>query len=193
MAIKRFQPQSPLPQQLQGYVFIDLEASGIHARSYPIEIGWATCDLLSTSFLIRPHPKWDENDWSVTSERIHNIPRQLLFADGIDVLDAAHRINAVCAGKEVLTDNPEFDQSWLTELFYAAGVQQAFTLNDANQISALAALLSGLDAGEAQALEERVKQHYPHPHRAAADARRAAAMFLALAVPYEIEQVIAAA
>jgi hypothetical protein len=74
-------------------LFIDVEASGLHAYSYPIEIGWCGPDLASGSF----------------------------------------------------------------------------------------------------ALQEGVKQAFPHPHRAAADARRAAALVLCLAMPDELEAIIAAA
>lgn len=182
-----------LPESLRSYVFLDVEASGVHARSYPIEIGWCGVDLLAKSFLIRPHDRWTEEDWSITSERIHNVPRQVLFAEGIEVVEAANRLNAICQDCEVVTDNPWFDGGWLVELFHVAGVSQQFTLQDATQLEAMAALLSGLDAGEAQALQERIKVAFPHPHRAAPDARRAAALFLCLAMPGAIDAIVAAA
>ena len=67
--------QLELPSSLRAYVFLDVEASGLHAGSYPIEVGWCGLDLVATSFLIRPHASWTEDDWSVTSERVHGITR----------------------------------------------------------------------------------------------------------------------
>jgi hypothetical protein len=99
-----------LPPILTGYLFVDVESSGIHAGSYPIEIGWCGLDLIATSFLIRPHVSWTEDDWSVTSEKVHGIPRQSAIAEGIDVVEAATRLKAACVGKEIVSDSPHFDQ-----------------------------------------------------------------------------------
>ena len=88
---------------------------------------------------------------------------------------------------------PSFDQGWLTRLFREAGISQAFTLRDASALEALAAEISGIDASETEALRERVGRYYPHIHRAAVDARRAAALFLAVAMPDAVDAIIAAA
>jgi DNA polymerase III epsilon subunit-like protein len=181
-----------LPSSLGAYIFLDVEASGLHAGSYPIEVGWCGLDLVATSFLIRPHASWTEDDWSVTSERVHGITRQQVIAEGVDLTEAAARLNATCAGKEIITDSPSFDQGWLSRLFREAGISQTFTLQDASALEAVAAEISGLDASEAEALRERVGRHYPHTHRAAVDARRAASLFLAIALPDAVDAIIAA-
>lgn len=193
MAFKRFQPQFPLPPQLQGYIFIDVEASGLHSLSYPVEIGWATCDLVADSFLIRPHARWGDDGWSYASERVHGLTRQRLIDDGIDVVEAAHRLNGITRGRTAISDNPEYDSGWIGRLFFEAEVPCAFHISDAAQLERMAAILARLAPQDAQALQERVKVAFPHPHRAAADARRAAALFLAVALPEEIEAVIEAA
>ena len=185
--------QLELPSSLGTYVFLDVEASGLHAGSYPIEVGWCGLDLVATSFLIRPHARWTEDDWSVTSERVHGITRQQVMAEGVDLTEATARLNAACAGTEVVSDSPSFDQGWLSRLFREAGISQAFTLKDASALEAQASEISGLDASGAEALRERVGAHYPHIHRAAADARRAAALFLAVAMPDAVDAIIAAA
>jgi hypothetical protein len=182
-----------LPPELIDCLFLDVESSGLHAASYPIEIGWCGPDLLPVSFLIGPPVHWAEDDWSIISERIHGISRQATITDGIDAGEAAVRLNAACAGKVVASDRPPFDQAWLARLFEAAGIDQTFVLRDTAPLVQRAAMLSGLDASEVEALQKRVDRCYPHLHRAAADARRAAAMFVALARPDEIDAVLAVA
>ena len=182
-----------LPPEFADYVFLDVEACGLHAASYPIEIGWCGPDLVSASFLIRPPAHWSENDWSIVSERVHGISRQATIADGVDVIEAASRLNAACAGKTIASDRPRFDQAWLALLFTAAEIDQTFTLADTMQVEAMAARHSGLDASELDAVRERVHRHYPHLHRAAPDVRRAAATSIAFAMPDHIEAILCAA
>ncbi len=182
-----------LPPEFADHLFLDVEASGLHAESYPIEIGWCGPDLAPVSFLIRPPLYWREDDWSGVSERVHGISRHATIADGVDVVDAAARLNAACAGKTIASDRPHFDQAWLSLLFGAAEIDQAFALEDAAQVEAMAAQHSGLDAYEVGAMRERVHGRFPHAHRAAADARRVAAMFVALAMPDHIEAILAVA
>ena len=182
-----------LPASLAACVFLDVEASGLHVGSYPIEIGWCGLDLAATSFLIRPHVTWTEDDWSMTAERVHGLTRRQVIAEGIDLTEAAAKLNAACAGKEMISDNPSFDQGWLSRLFRDAGVVQAFALQNASAFEALATGNSGLDASEAEAVREQVGRYYPHTHRAAMDARRAAALLLSVAMPDAVDAIIAAA
>jgi len=185
--------QRDLPAFLGSPLFLDVEASGLHAGSYPIEVGWCGLDLIATSFLIRPHVTWTEDDWSVTSERVHGIARQQVIAEGIELAEAALRLNAACAGKDVISDSPSFDQGWLSRLFRDAGVKQAFSLLDLSALEALAVQHAEFPASELEDLRERVGHHYPHSHRAATDARRAAALLLAIAIPDAVDAIVAAA
>jgi hypothetical protein len=193
MVPKQFTPELPLPAQLSKYLFIDVEASSLYADSFPIEVGWTTYDLRSESMLLKPHATWTLEAWSQASERIHGTPYAVLHRQGVDIAIAAQRLNEVTRDKTVLSDNPEFDGSWLRQLYHDAGVEQAFTLNDASQLERMAALLSRLAPDDAQSLQEHVKAAYPYPHRAAPDSRRAAALFLVVALPHEVEAILAAA
>jgi DNA polymerase III epsilon subunit-like protein len=185
--------QLDLPAFLGSPLFLDVEASGLHAGSYPIEVGWCGLDLIATSFLIRPDVAWTEDDWSVTSERVHGITRRQLIAEGIELAEAALRLNAMCIGKDVISDSPSFDQGWLSRLFRDAGVKQTFALRDVSALEAMAAQHAELPASELEELREQVGRHYPHSHRAAADARRAAALLPAIAMPGAVDAIIAAA
>lgn len=114
-------------------------------------------------------------------------------SDGIDIVVAAHQLNEATHGKQVISDNPEFDSGWIGQLYFDAAIPCGFHVHDAAQLERLAAVLSRLTPDDAQSLQERVKRAFPHPHRAAADARRCAALFLAVAVPDQIEIILASA
>lgn len=178
-------------QLFPSYVWIDIEASSLSAMSWPCEIGWCGADLRADSFLIRPLERW--TDWSISSELIHGISRDELDGQGIDAADAAQRINAICSGRQVLSDNPMADRDWLKQLFHDVGIRQEFSLQDSRQLETMAATLSKLSPGEAQSYTERVNTVFPHPHRAGPDSRREAARFLTLALPHEYEAILALA
>ncbi len=173
------------------YIWLDVEASSLSVDSFPIEIGWCAADLVADSFLVKPLERW--TDWSIASELIHGIQLQELFDQGIDAAEAAREINRICAGKQVLSDNPVSDGDWLKQLFHDTGVRQEFELHDSRQLEAMAAALSKLTPAWAQSLVEQINGRFPHPHRAGPDARREVARFLALVLPEEVETISALA
>lgn len=114
---------------------LDIEASGLSCKSYPIEIAWKTEDGTSDSFLITPHERWTH--WSEEAEKgFHHIPRETLFTDGISLQDACIRLNQALRGKTVYSDNAQFDNLWLDDLFHFAGngLRPLFTLRQVNAI-----------------------------------------------------------
>ncbi len=175
-------------------IWIDVESSGLHADSFPIEVGWCSVDLIPVSFLIKPIPgRWTIYEWSLSSERVHGIGWNTLQQCGRDVHDVANWLNAATAGKIVLSDNPEFDAAWLRQLYFDTGIEQEFELLDAVHAAGVAAGLSSLTQPDAQAILARIHSRYPHPHRAGPDSRRSAAEFLAMAMPSEIDEILAKA
>jgi DNA polymerase III epsilon subunit-like protein len=166
-------------------VFIDVEASGLHRTSYPIEVGWAFLDLSSDGFLIRPAADWSEWDWSVQSERIHGIRREECVRHGLDVWDATRRLNAEFAGKTLLSDAPGFDARWLAVLFDATGIKPEFELYLIDALQPIRAALAdrGLDDRDLEGLDRRVRARFPRTHRAAADALYLAALYRAATEP----------
>lgn len=61
----------------QDIIFIDLEASGLSADSWPVELGICWLDerqkLRTASKLIKPHASWPMEAWSIRSQRVHKI------------------------------------------------------------------------------------------------------------------------
>lgn len=110
-------------------VFLDVEASGLHRGSYPVEIGWVSHDLTAAdSFLVRPTPEWGLTEWSPAAERVHGLSLPRLAAEGLPPSDAAERLNRRLEGAAVLTDSPSHDGRWLRALYEAAATEAAFEI-----------------------------------------------------------------
>jgi rhodanese-related sulfurtransferase len=168
-------------------IFLDLEASGLHRTSYPIEVGWAFLDLSAEGFLLRPAPEWTGWDWSFESEKIHGISRIECLRNGIDVRDAAQRLNEALSGGQLYCDSPSFDGNWLRKLFAASGIEPAFDLRLQDALALVRAALA--PRGEnLWAVEQRLRVVCPRPHRAAADARYLAALYRSAMEPGFLER-----
>lgn len=144
--------------------FIDLEASGLGSRSWPVEVGWAFVNGQSDSFLVRPDPSWADDAWDARAEQLHGISRDTLIRDGVDVKDACLRLNAVFAGAKLYSDAPDWDGFWLFRLFSASGVKQTFALQDFGR------LVRPLAGVREEALLARAARIAPRRHRAKDDA-----------------------
>jgi len=176
-------------EEYETMLWIDVESSGLHDGSYPIEIGWCGASLESTAFLIRPVSSWTAADWSPASERMHGISRQRLVQCGQDPVDVGHWLNAACSGKTVLSDNPSHDARWLDRLYDDVGILREFDIQDAVHAAGVAAGLSRISQEEADSILARIYSKFPHPHRAGPDSRRSAAAFLAMAMPWQLQEI----
>ncbi|UWQ44194.1 3'-5' exonuclease [Leisingera aquaemixtae] len=104
-------------------VFIDFEASSLSPGSWPIEVGLAWLDerkVVVESRLIRPKPEWPEDDWNPASEEVHGISRSDLD-DAATADDVASWLWETVAGRQLVSDAPEFDQRWLDRLLDRPG------------------------------------------------------------------------
>lgn len=107
-------------------VFLDVEASGFGAGSYPIEVGCVLDDLSTHCFLIRPMDGWTR--WDDSAEAVHGISRELLDQRGRDAREVAHLLNDLLAGRTVYSDAWGQDMAWLNRLYDETGVLQRFRL-----------------------------------------------------------------
>lgn len=164
---------------LQTAIWIDVEASGLGAGSYPIEIGWATFDGLAQGLLIRPAPGWIH--WDPQAEALHGIERDLLFTCGLSVETIVANLGETLAGHLILSDAPEHDGPWLARLFDAAGAEMQFTLEDATTFACAVGERFGATDTDWERAERFVRRHAPITHRAADDARHWAVLTRLLA------------
>jgi len=108
-------------------IILDVEASGLGAGSYPIEVGVANEAGQRFSRIIRPEPDWTH--WDSTAESLHQIKRDTLLAHGRSPVDVAGELNDLLAGRVAYSDGWVVDKPWLSQLFYAARLPMKFHLS----------------------------------------------------------------
>lgn len=169
--------------KMPGMAVIDLEASGLHRGSFPIEVGWCFGDLRSGSFLIRPHSSWHMDDWRAESEAVHGIPQEKLHKEGIEAHEAARFLNDTLGGYILLTDAPAYDGMWLQRLFDAAGVDPTFMLRDYKAVFGQVCRLRTAD--EINEVHAKVQKLFTYNHRAEKDALFLTAFLLSVGGCYD--------
>ncbi len=145
--------------------FLDIEASGLGSKSWPVEVGWAFEEGAATSMLVRPDRTWSDDAWDEGAERLHHIDRARLNAEGLDARAVCAALNDALVDAEVYSDAPDWDGFWLFRLFSVGGTRQAFALRDFGR------LMRPLVAGRESGLFARAERLAPRRHRAADDAR----------------------
>ena len=117
---------------LDEFIFLDIEASSLGHRSFPIEVAYASSLGDQKSYLIKPTKYWLENgSWCSSAEfSIHKISKYMLAKHGINPVDVANSLNEALCGKLVLCNDLEYDGVWLSQLFKAANVSVMFSLTD---------------------------------------------------------------
>jgi len=110
-------------------IFLDIEASSLSNRSYPIEVAWSSHLGEIESHMINPYGYSDiYTDWDPAAQAIHGLSRNYLSNHGKHPLAIAKRINEVLREKEVYSDAAEYDAFWLDRLFDAVSLKREFKL-----------------------------------------------------------------
>jgi hypothetical protein len=143
--------------------FIDLEASGLGASSWPIEVGWCFLKSEPETFLIAPSDDWSRDAWKEQAQALHGVSIETLQQQGRPIKEVCQRLNGALAGADIFSDAPDWDGFWLYRLFSAGDEKQQFSLCDFGD------LLSGLSPAEIEAITKRATETAPHRHRARDD------------------------
>jgi len=155
-------PSASDEQPLAG--FIDLEASGFGARSYPIEVGLVMPGGETYCTLIVPEPDW--HHWDASAEKVHGIAREVLLQHGRPTQEVAKELNRRLQGLTMYSDAWYHDYNWLSRLFDAADASPKFKLEDLRQ------LLNPHELAQWDAMKAQVIQDLQlSRHRASNDAR----------------------
>lgn len=137
-------------------ICIDLEASGLAAESYPIEIAWKNADTGEIdSFLINPDSASSWTYWDEHAEEMHGLDRRDLVEQGVDVQTACQRLNQKLADKVVVSDAPEFDYFWISRLFKTAGAKPEFKVLGLDQVLSKEQLIQFSFVAKAQVRRHR--------------------------------------
>ncbi|WP_020408710.1 hypothetical protein [Hahella ganghwensis] len=104
---------------------IDIEASGLHFDSYPIEVA-VLVNGKTKSWLIKPEPGWVY--WCDIAESIHGITREMLHKEGLPAIQVARELSAFMnETKEPLySDAVRWDSDWVDTLYLAANDVRRF-------------------------------------------------------------------
>lgn len=158
----------PSPARL---AFVDFEASGLGARTWPIEVGWAFEDGAGESHLISPAPEWSMDNWDPGAERLHGVTTKMLSDLGANASLVCDRMMKALAGCDVYSDAPDWDGYWMMRLFDAAGRKSAIRLKD------FASLMPPVSAEQKATLLASADSMAPRRHRAAEDALHLATLY----------------
>jgi hypothetical protein len=149
--------------------FIDVEASGLGTRSYPIEVGLIKGDGSIFCTLILPPEDWsrqDERVWDPGAEQVHGITRPILKAHGKPLEEVARELNRVAGGLTLFSDAWGNDYPWLAKLFDAADLPMLFHIESSRKL-----LTDDEAARWQQAKEEVIAELNLRRHRASSDAK----------------------
>lgn len=104
---------------------IDVEASGLHVDSYPIEIA-VLVEGQVHSWLIKPSDQWQH--WCVRAEALHGIARRELLSKGLDLTVVANELNTLMAKASgiLYSDADRWDDDWINTLYTQAGIKPTF-------------------------------------------------------------------
>ncbi len=162
MAMTNFQEHSK--QTAKKTAFIDIEASGLSIRSWPVEVGWVFLEGPPRSLLVAPEAQWSDDAWDPRAEGLHGISRDRLRKEGEPAADVCSALNSALADCLVYSDAPEWDSFWLYRLFNAAGKRTEFDVLD------FADVVRPLIAGREDDVIQAANDAAPRTHRAAQDA-----------------------
>jgi hypothetical protein len=144
--------------------FIDVEASGLGGRSYPIEVGLITSHGDMYCALVQPDASWQH--WDERAEAVHHISRPILAQHGKPLTEVAQRLNDLLRGQTVYTDAWGNDYAWLCKLFDAADLPMQFRLESSRK------LLDDAQAARWGAVKDQVIEELKLVrHRASSDAK----------------------
>jgi DNA polymerase III alpha subunit (gram-positive type) len=116
------------------FEFLDIESSGLHEESYPIEVGF-TLGEKSYSYMIKRPPEW--SFWDEISEQCyHNISREELDEKGLSPLEVVTLMNELLVGQVLYTDSYPFDEYWLRKLYSYVKIEMTFKLVDFAKLTA---------------------------------------------------------
>jgi hypothetical protein len=156
-------------QVIETPAFIDVEASGLGPRGYPIEVGLIDGRGATYCTLILPPPVWSGQDavaWDPAAECVHGITRAILKDYGKPLLDVARELNRIARGMTLFSDAWGNDYPWLARLFDAADMPMCF------QVESSRKLLSEAEAGRWGAAKREVTAELKLTrHRASSDAK----------------------
>jgi len=141
---------------------VDVEASGLHLQSYPIEIAVLVPDDVA-SWLITPEPGWTY--WNVVAEAMHGISRSMLHEQGTGALTVARELNALVKtlGGVLYSDAVEWDLDWIRTLYSTVRTSLEFEVLPIQQLLSFKQRLKFAEARQQLETSGRYRTHRAGP------------------------------
>lgn len=161
------------------FIAIDFEASCLPqvGRSFPIEVGIATPDGWCRSWLIRPHARWADWQWSEDAQALHGLTLERLHDEGMEPAAVAACLREA-VGDRLLVADSVLDDYWSRTLFDAAGEPAHLPVTSLGTLPRFHAVdPARIEAAVASADRNRLNRH-----RAADDARWLASLIADLGI-----------
>ena len=147
-------------------LFVDIEASGLHLDSYPIEFAVLDENGKIHEWLIKPLQDWSY--WDPRAELIHGISRETLAKKGMEPALVATELNKRFRRKVLYSDAQQWDLMWTQILFYDTRIKLEF------EIHAIQSLMSSDQIKQFARHKEQLSMQGKIKHRAADDAKQLA-------------------
>lgn len=110
---------------MSNIAIIDVEASGLHFDSYPIEVAVLKEDE-TRCWLIKPEPNW--NYWCDTAESLHCISRTTLERDGLPAAEVVKLLGEFLENFNgvLYSDADRWDADWMDTLYWSVKQPRPF-------------------------------------------------------------------
>jgi DNA polymerase III epsilon subunit-like protein len=137
---------------------IDIEASGLHFDSYPIEIAVLVGDKRK-SWLIKPQDEWEY--WDDNAEAMHGISRELLQKEGIKAATVVQELDEFLAGsiEPLYSDAAYWDADWIDTLYFSVNQKRTFYIDSLFDLLDDQQQTRFKQEKERLAISERFRQH----------------------------------
>lgn len=157
--------------------FADVEASGLHDGSYPVQFGWCGIDMKTSVVLVKPEPEWPAHLFDPKAFEMHGISHDKASVEGMDASEVVALLNGALGGHAVVSDNPQWDDYWTDRLARTTGLPVRFGFNPLGKMpSSIGSVFDPWCVAREDALGGAVDCFYPHTHQADEDALRMAAL-----------------
>lgn len=147
-------------------LIIDIEASGLDADAWPIEIAWASIDRAPQSLRLDPTGVDGWRHWCPFAEEVHGISRAELVRSGMQPVLAFDRLLVAWQGCRLHSNAPLRDGSWLLAFHRIPCITEVpWVVEDLQQ------LLPGIDEIHWQDLVDAARAMDAPDHSASQDVR----------------------
>lgn len=165
--------------------FLDVEASSLSSKSYPIEVAWSDSTGHIHNYLINPYAVHEWTDWDYEAQQLHGISRQQCREQGVHPRWLCNKLDqSITYTETIYADGGPIDQDWIDVLFQAGSRRGVSAFKVVHSDAIMLPILSQVESdpkrrGELyDQLKYEARQKTPGHHRATFDVQYLIELFL---------------